>query len=42
MNIIGWILAVIIGIDMILLAALGIVTLYFRWRERHAKRETGG
>lgn len=38
MNIIGWILLVIIGLDLILLAALGLLSLYCEWRERHAKR----
>lgn len=38
MNIIGWILIVIVGLDMILLAALGIVCIICDWRERHAKR----
>ena len=38
MNLIGWILIVIVGLDLILLAALGIVCVYCEWRERHAKR----
>lgn len=42
MNVIGWILVVVVSFDLIMLGALGVVTLYFKWRERHAKRETGG
>ena len=38
MNMIGWILMALISLDVLLMALLGIVCLWCKWRDRHEKR----